>query len=64
MPLPSNKKVSVISVRLPDTLITEIDDVIPILESECGGETTTTRGTAIRYLIRTGLKALHDRKTR
>jgi hypothetical protein len=60
--LPTGKKVRPVSVRLSYALITEIDDVIPILESECGGETTTNRGTAIRYLIRTGLKALHDKR--
>lgn len=62
MTLPKNRsKVSVVSVRLPDVLIDEIDEVVCVLEKGCGGETTTTRGTAIRYLIRTGLKHLRDK---
>jgi len=58
MPAKKNK-VTVVSVRLPETMIESIDKVIPHIDSEHWEGTSTTRGDAIRYLIRAGLESVN-----
>jgi Arc/MetJ-type ribon-helix-helix transcriptional regulator len=45
----------VLSVRMTESLLTEIDDEVPLLAEERGEK--VTRSNAIRYLLRTALKS-------
>jgi len=52
----------VVSVRMSEAMMEEVDKLIPRIAKEHWEGTTTSRGDALRYLIRAGIESVKTRK--
>lgn len=58
------KKTTVVTVRLSEQMLKTIDeDIVPKVAAEHWEDATTSRGAAIRYLIKVGIESVKAKDT-